>query len=464
MQEGGQSFDVSAQQFDLLSLRTFRRDTILQYDATNQSEPLRIALCFLGVLFSLCIPTLFDSSYDALTANVAALIGTGISGTLFQRNRSARSARMGKIDLEYQMGDLNARYRGVRTQKLSELRQKRRVVALVGPRATIEPRIQQARVYRRRLSGADAVVVPVYSDRDGATDAAVAAVGEAESRWLWAAADTAAWLGYFESLLSVRSMDVGRDGAWLGLNFKGRSFGSALGAPRWDELLGTALQPSGDGFGELKEAGSMSLDEAAAEAAAAAVAVAGSGRADAAALAAATDDARSLLDAQDRFYAALTSKDVGTMAELWEGSTPDESVSEALASGAREEPWAAGSSAFPPTGMRATDRDALVVSDDEGWTTAIERPLEGGTLLATQRWRRVDGAWRIATHRYIPWSADGATAIATLRCDGRGCVSACALEPRALCRLCSCCCRARDSATPPAVCGCCCCRRCPAAW
>ena len=46
-------FDVSAQQFDVLSLRTFRRDTILQYDATNQSEPLRIALCFLGILFSL---------------------------------------------------------------------------------------------------------------------------------------------------------------------------------------------------------------------------------------------------------------------------------------------------------------------------------------------------------------------------------------------------------------------------
>ena len=54
-------FDPSAQQFDLLSLRTFRRDTILQYDATNQSEPLRIALTLLGVLFSLCIPTLFDS-------------------------------------------------------------------------------------------------------------------------------------------------------------------------------------------------------------------------------------------------------------------------------------------------------------------------------------------------------------------------------------------------------------------
>ena len=55
-QEDG--YDTSAQQFDLLSLRTFRRDTIVQYDATNQSEPLRIALTLFGVLFSLSIPAL----------------------------------------------------------------------------------------------------------------------------------------------------------------------------------------------------------------------------------------------------------------------------------------------------------------------------------------------------------------------------------------------------------------------
>ena len=51
-------FSFSGQQFDLLSLRSFRRDTILQYDATNQSEPLRIALTLFGVLFSLSVPAL----------------------------------------------------------------------------------------------------------------------------------------------------------------------------------------------------------------------------------------------------------------------------------------------------------------------------------------------------------------------------------------------------------------------
>jgi hypothetical protein len=244
LQQSG--FDSSAQQFDLLSLRTYRRDTILQYDATNQSEPLRIALTFFGVLFSLCAPVLFDTMYDALSVNVGALIGTGISGGLFFRNTKARSQRMGKIDLEYRMGDLTVRYRGVRVNRLSELRGKKRVVALVGPRALVEQRVAEARVYRRRLSAAGCVVVPVYSDGGGAPSAASAVPpSEAESVWLWQAADEGAWRAYFEEVVKAREMALGEQGAWLGLTLRGRSFGSALGAPRWDELLGTALQVCG---------------------------------------------------------------------------------------------------------------------------------------------------------------------------------------------------------------------------
>ena len=112
-------FDVSGQQFDLLSLRSFRRDTILQYDATNQSEPLRIALTLLGILFSLSLPALaVDFRIDELTANVGALVGTGISGGFFARNRAARLARMLKVEREYAMGDLRAIYRGRQTSSL----------------------------------------------------------------------------------------------------------------------------------------------------------------------------------------------------------------------------------------------------------------------------------------------------------------------------------------------------------
>ena len=145
---------------------------------------------------------------------------------------------------------------------------------------------------------------------------------------------------------------------------------------------------------------------------------------DQSAVAEATEDARGLLQAQESFYAALTSKDVPRMDALWAGAEIDESVSEALEQGGRIEPWAAGSPSFPPAGMRATDRDCLIVSPTAAWTTAVERPAEGGTLLAVQRWRRggIGQDWLLSSHRYIPWSADGATAVVTLRCDGRGCV------------------------------------------
>ena len=36
-----------------------------------------------------------------------------------------------------------------------------------GPRSVVDPRVAQARVYRRRLSAADAIVVPVYTDGSG---------------------------------------------------------------------------------------------------------------------------------------------------------------------------------------------------------------------------------------------------------------------------------------------------------
>ena len=64
-----QQFDFS-EQTCVLSRAPSRATAILQCEATNQSEPLRIALCFFGVLFSLCIPTLFDRDFDGLTTTV----------------------------------------------------------------------------------------------------------------------------------------------------------------------------------------------------------------------------------------------------------------------------------------------------------------------------------------------------------------------------------------------------------
>ena len=58
--------------------------------------------------------------------------------------------------------------------------------------------------------------------------------------------------------------------------------------------------------------------------------------------------AREVLAAQQCFYDALTSKDVGATERLWAGAEEDASVSEAISQGARVEPWAVGSPSFPP--------------------------------------------------------------------------------------------------------------------
>lgn len=419
-------YNEKMQQFDILSLRTFRRDTILQYDSTNQSEPLRIALTLLGILFGLCVPSLGNELKitDPTTLNVGAALSTIISGALFARNRGARQARLEKIEREYALGDLVAIYRGFQRKYLRELRGKKRIVVLFGTRAVVNSALSEAFAYRRRLVAADAIVVPIYSDEEG--DGNIVQVGEAESFFFWQASKVQSWKAYFEELLSARSLsDEGR-GLWVGLNLRGRTFGSALGMPRWDELLGTGMQPTGDGFGELRESEERSAEEAAEEAAKAAKGLALSAGVSAPLTPTANDHA-GLLASQAKFYEALTSADVSTMQTLLTDSVEDTSldsmVTEALGEGARIEPWEAGSSAWPPAGMRPTDRDGLILSTGEGWTTAVERPQEGGTLLATQRWLKDDdGAWRLKAHQYIPWSADGATAVLSLRCDKRGCV------------------------------------------
>lgn len=110
--EYDEQLDLSREQFDFLSLKSFRRDALLQYDATNQSEPLRIILSFLGILFCLCLPTLNSEAglENGLVTDAIAVAGAAGSGFLFVTNRAARSARIERISREYAMGDLRALY------------------------------------------------------------------------------------------------------------------------------------------------------------------------------------------------------------------------------------------------------------------------------------------------------------------------------------------------------------------
>ena len=147
---GGQQYDeqldLSREQFDFLSLKSFRRDALLQYDATNQSEPLRIILSFLGILFCLCLPTLNSEAglENGLVTDAIAVAGAAGSGFLFVTNRAARSARIERISREYAMGDLRALYRGVRNTPLRDVRGKLRVVALCGARDVVDAALVEA--------------------------------------------------------------------------------------------------------------------------------------------------------------------------------------------------------------------------------------------------------------------------------------------------------------------------------
>ena len=89
------------------------------------------------------------------------------------------------------------------------------MVVVAGDSSTVDDAIAAAFVYRRRLTEARAFVVPAYTD--GGTSKANA-LGEVESKWLWATAEPQQWRAYFEELLSERGMAMAAEGAWIGLN------------------------------------------------------------------------------------------------------------------------------------------------------------------------------------------------------------------------------------------------------
>ena len=71
---------LAKQSFDPLSLRSFRQETLLQYEATNQSEPLRILLYTLATFVFLAAPSfgdLFGNPFDAVGLAGSAVSAAG---------------------------------------------------------------------------------------------------------------------------------------------------------------------------------------------------------------------------------------------------------------------------------------------------------------------------------------------------------------------------------------------------
>jgi len=399
--ESRRGFDlIGGRDWDLLSLRQFRREARLRYASLNQSEPLRILLFALLTVFSASASALAEALDSSLSdpEKATSLVVSVASFLLFLRERGRRTAQLVRFDRESMASDLSAAFEDPLTGsrkslKLRDLREKLRVLVVYGDAETLKAVLKEAAVYRRRLLQSQVALVAASSDGSSRKDWEVPK--SARGGWLWEATEKQEWVTYFSDILEAKKASSG-GGAWFALNKKGRSRASGLGAPRFDELLGSRLPPT-----ELSEQDApffTELDE-------------------------------SVAAAQGRFYDALTNGKLEEMRALFSEEL-SEDVSEFVNLGGRLDPWDSQlREGSRPQGMKISSRDVTVADDGlEAWTTCLEQPAGGfGTLLATQRWKRkesggADAQWTLVAHRTIPFSLN-AGAMAILRCDCRGCVA-----------------------------------------
>ena len=446
------NYDLGRPEFDLLELKSFRRETILQYSLINRPEQLRIILLSSSAVISACAPSiaaeLFPSGADGTSLQTLAIAAYAASelcpsnsssthcsvrsatharvrapcwsrvstvgfAALAFGEKSSRGAKLRRLESEYALGELSATkpataLADAKSIRLVELRDKRRVVAITAPRAVIRQFLSSASIYRRRLAQSGIIVVAVPTDADEGDDGSSADDGvarvAAEEGWLWQPTQPAVWTEYFAGLLAAKGGAVPADGAWLALSLKGRSVASGVGLPQWDELLGTKLPPLAPPRRDEPAAATRDDDEAA------------------------------VLAAQARLYAAIVAAD-GAAVEALCAARDDDEVS-ALAATGRLDVWQTVLKYDATVGMVLSGADATVSEGGgEAHSTGIEFPRTSrrgggggggaggvGSLLCTQRWLNVDGEWRLAQHRTIPYMVE-TDAGAALRCDRRGCVA-----------------------------------------
>lgn len=189
----------------------------------------------------------------------------------------------------------------------------------------------------------------------------------ASAQFLGEADNIQAWVQYFNEL----SQDDKEEGklVWFGLNNNGRSFASGAGdPPRLVEVLGQNLRPV-EILLETDEEVKMTPE----------------------------DDG--VLSAQKQLYSALTSGDREAMASVFTKEQATE-VSEVISGGGRIDNWdACLEDGARPEDMQISGSDALIVSPDVAYSTAIEFPPNAGfdsaTLLAVQRWQKEGDDWKI---------------------------------------------------------------------
>jgi len=139
-----------------------------------------------------------------------------------------------------------------------------------------------------------------------------------------------------------------------------------------------------------------------------------------------TEAEREVLTAQSRFYECLTSGDQQGLEDLFvaEAPTLDAYISKIVAEGGRLDGWDfCLADANRPKQLRTGSRDAVLLSDGTALSTCLEFPDQSGlSMLATQRWSREDGLWKLVAHKTIVYMYNR-SAGGLLRCDSRGCAA-----------------------------------------
>lgn len=243
-------FDISKPVFDPLSLRTVRGDALVRYDATNQSEPLRIILFALLGASLVSAPFIVEAiGYEAM--NLPTTIGsfalaTG-SGVLFFRECTRRARQLKRIEKELNTESLPIRLptnpfsempftKAFPLKTLRSIKTPPRIIALCGTRSALTKALSSLAIYRQRLSQASVFVVAIPTDGSTIDDCQVLDKNIYKS-WLADSYQPHVWLDYFRALKDGET-ENDYEFRWFGLNSNGRSFGSGDGEMQIIQLMG----------------------------------------------------------------------------------------------------------------------------------------------------------------------------------------------------------------------------------
>ena len=410
------SFDFENRRtFDFLSLIEISERTKLQYESTNQSEPLRIYLYLTAAVSLLFSKTLADSvgiDLASSTLLVARVLGVA-SSFLFVRESGFRRKQLNRLELESNARDLKLTINTVSggvDRSLRDFDGRNRFLVLRGTKEELKNFFKVAFAYQKRFITSKTLLLCCSTDGSNKADWLPS---NSPSPYQWLATvpafATKDWEAFFTGLL-----DDGGDpmaSCWFGLNSRGRSFGSGLGAPDLLTLFGRSLRP-------------LELMSPPPKVTAASTSTTTTTNTNTNTNNSFSPAQNSVLDAQRQFYAHLTTGDLKGMTEIF-SSESSESVQKIIDTGGGLDTWAVNlQDGARPENLSIFDSDVFI---DESETSAYSTNVESmdgafSTLLALQRWILEDGDWKLLEHSTIPWTVDSAAA-GTLKCDRRGCVA-----------------------------------------